>query len=285
MKCKHSSFILSVLCIICAFFYTKSYSQDLKCQVRVIETKLPQEKRQEVKDLDKKIQNYVENFNWIINEKSKETINVAIQVYLENIVFTFENQFTANMVFFASDGSYYGDKYCVFPYSQSDMLEHQSFQFVPLTGLIDYFIYMLLGHEFDKVTLYGGTPYFKKAREIANSGNYSRYNKWWDRRLNKVDNILKESHNSFREIVYNFEQSYNYFTQKENEIAIEFLLITLDSITELINNTSEEENIDQFFERNHKRLAEVANIDKDRTFLTMIKDLDTRRADFYDNYK
>ena len=282
-KTRSILFFISLFILLVTPFYI--FAQNVQSQVRVIDTKLPQEKRMEVKGLDQKIQNYINTYDWIKNSKFRNTIKVSVQISLENIVFTFENKFTAKIAIFSSDGSYYGDKYCEFPYNQTDMLDHQDFEFVPLTGLLDHFVYLMLGNEMDKYSLYGGTPYFQKAKEIANSGNYSRYNKWWDRRLKKVEDILKDSHKSFREMVFNFEQSYASYEKKENEIAIEFIALTVDFISQIKENRQEDENLQQFFEKNHKRLAEVACLETDGTFIDILIELDKDRESFYKDFK
>lgn len=261
------------------------FAQNIQSQVRVIDTKLPQEKRMEVKDLDRKLESYINTYDWIKNNKFNKIIKISVQISMENIVFTFENKFTAKIAVFSSDGSYYGDKYCEFPYNQNDMIEHQDFEFVPVTGLLDHFIYLLLGNEMDKHSLFGGTAYFQKAKEIANSGNYSRYNKWWDRRLRKVEDIIKDPHKPFREMIYNFEQSYSNYEKNENEIAIEFIALTVDFISQLKENRKEDENLQQFFEKNHKRLAEVASLETDGTFIDILTELDKDRESFYKDFK
>jgi len=273
-----------IFAIILIVIPSQVFSQQIKCQVKVIAQKISHEKRYEVEDLDSKIKDYIENYEWLSEKDFTEPLDISIQILFESIVFTFENKFTAKIAVFASDGSYYGDKHCEFPYSPNDMLTHDEFQFEPLTGLLDYFIYLLIGNEMDKKSLYGGTPYFEKALKIADAGNYSRYNKWWDRRLKYIENILKETHNPFREMVYNFEQAYKYYKQELNDVAVEFLIIALDFIPQIKGKNTETDHLKQFFERNHKRLAEVAYLQKEGTLLKTLQRIDETHKDYYKNY-
>ncbi|NOY38234.1 MAG: DUF4835 family protein [Chlorobi bacterium] len=82
-----------------------------------------------------------------------------------------------------------------------------------LTSLLAYYVYIIIGMDYDSFSLEGGTPYFEKAERIVNnaqnvpepgwkpfsgSGNKNRY--WL------IQNILDDKYSPVREFIYRYHR-------------------------------------------------------------------------------
>lgn len=81
----------------------------------------------------------------------------------------------------------------------------------PLTNLLAYYAYVLLGFDYDTFSPLGGTPYFQKARDIVNRSQNARekgwrafegnYNRYW-----LIENITNKAYGPFRELLYRYHR-------------------------------------------------------------------------------
>jgi len=81
-----------------------------------------------------------------------------------------------------------------------------------LASVLAYYVYMILGFDFDSYSMYGGTEYFKKAQNIVNSAqgkNYSGWDAFTTKKSNRywlVNQILDNSYAPIRELYYNYHR-------------------------------------------------------------------------------
>ena len=93
--------------------------------------------------------------------------------------------------------------------------EYQTIEFAEtgnkdnLTSVIAYYVYVILGFDYDAFSPSGGTEYFERARQIVNESQNasgtkngwrafeSDYNRYW-----LVDNVLNKTYAPFRELMY-----------------------------------------------------------------------------------
>jgi hypothetical protein len=59
------------------------------------------------------------------------------------------------------------DENWTFDYAQGTPLIRDPERFDPLTSLLDFYAYMLLGYDYDSFSELGGTPHFERARRIT----------------------------------------------------------------------------------------------------------------------
>jgi hypothetical protein len=99
--------------------------------------------------------------------------------------------------------------------------EFQSIEFAEtgnkdnLTSVLAYYVYIILGFDFDSYSPSGGTEFFERARQIVNESQSaagiggkngwkafeSDYNRYWI-----VDNILNKTYAPYRELMYNYHR-------------------------------------------------------------------------------
>ncbi len=81
----------------------------------------------------------------------------------------------------------------------------------PLTNLLAYYAYVLLGFDYDTYSPLGGTNYFLKARDIVNRSQNARekgwrafegnYNRFW-----LIENLTNKAYGPFRELMYRYHR-------------------------------------------------------------------------------
>lgn len=78
-----------------------------------------------------------------------------------------------------------------------------------LTQILAYYAYLMLGLDFDTFSLYGGSPYFEKAKAVVSVAQNSDYTGWQvfegpRNRAQLVENILNSSYQSLRQLMYEY---------------------------------------------------------------------------------
>ncbi|MDD3739496.1 MAG: DUF4835 family protein [Lentimicrobiaceae bacterium] len=99
-----------------------------------------------------------------------------------------------------------------FKYIEYEPIEYIENTFTSnLAGVVAYYLYIILGFDFDSFSPYGGTPYFEKARNIVNAAqNSNEAGKGWKafegikNRYWLVENLLNSSHNKIRSGLYKY---------------------------------------------------------------------------------
>ena len=81
----------------------------------------------------------------------------------------------------------------------------------PLTNLLAYYAYIILGFDYDSYSPLGGTNYFQKARDIVNHSQNARekgwrafegnYNRFW-----LIENMTNKAYGPFRELLYRYHR-------------------------------------------------------------------------------
>ncbi len=104
----------------------------------------------------------------------------------------------------------YIDQQFEFEYIEYQPLEYQENQFSSnLTSVVVYYIYLILGLDFDTFSPYGGTPYFEKAEQIVNVAQDAGYTGWSssDNDRNRywlIENYLNKSYADVRTFLYEY---------------------------------------------------------------------------------
>ncbi len=276
------SFLL--LFFILFLFNLPSFSQEFESKVKVNVKKLPEQYKRDAVNLDKQIKNYIDRTEWTDGEIPMD-INLQIDVFLESITKTFEDQYTGRFYIYSSSGSKFADIEWRFAYSQADNFTHSDFEFQSLVSLIDFHIYLILGEELDKWDELGGTPFFEKAKKLASQGTFDRhYKHWWDRRVKIAEKFTDFQHLFIRKAFFYFSLADYDYQDGEYKTAIESAHIALDNIEKVKDRADKLENIQQYFNRRHKKFSEIFSKEEDRKGLGRIIILDSSHKSFYERF-
>ncbi len=160
-------------------------AQEVDCTIQVDYRSVPTTNRDLLRDFASDLQDYVNNYKWgpdNLAEKVKCTMSIFIQTV------TGENKYQAQ-VFIGSQRRIFPtdknsavvrlfDESWEFTYVKNVPLTHDLYSFGDLTSFLDFYIYVILGYDYDTYDPMGGTPLFQKAMDVANLGRASGLKGW-----------------------------------------------------------------------------------------------------------
>ena len=171
--------------------------------------------------LQKSVYEFINNRKWTEdNFLQHEKIECSILINLTERVSSDEFKATFNIqsrrpVFKTSYNSNmlsYQDNDIQFRYVQYETLEYSENSYVSeLTSLVSFYVFMMLGLDYDSFSLNGGTTYFQKALQIVNNAQTSKYKGWkaFEDTRNRywmVNNILDQPFKPLRETIYKYHR-------------------------------------------------------------------------------
>jgi|Deesub1362B_J571_1020462.scaffolds.fasta_scaffold02830_4 hypothetical protein len=174
------------------------HAQKVRAEVTVILERLPMDKRERMMDFQDKITAYINNYDWCEPRYDSE-LPIKMQIYLQDASVSFEERYRATLIISNNSDMQFYDKRWLFNYDPQQILEHDETRFHPLTSVIDFYINIFLGGEFDKYGKFEGTPFYNKARKISHQARFSRFIFGWDERQQLIDEILAEENKAYRE--------------------------------------------------------------------------------------
>ncbi|MFN0157894.1 MAG: DUF4835 family protein [Bacteroidota bacterium] len=160
-------------------------AQRVDCTVQVNYEAVSTTHKDLLVDFEHDIRNYINNYEWGTNDPG-EKIKCTISIFIQNA--PAENKYTAQ-VFIGSQRPIFGternsavvrlfDESWEFMYFKSRPINHSEYSFNDLTSFLDFYIFLIIGYDFDTYEPRGGTPYFQKAADIANLGQTSSAKGW-----------------------------------------------------------------------------------------------------------
>jgi hypothetical protein len=173
-------------------------AQEIDATVTVNDDRLPLAARQEVVGFADEMQRYINTTRWTADEWEGEKVKVNINVVFDNVegnVYTarilFGSQRNVNKSTNLSPMMKVLDEQWEFRYVRNQPFQQEPTRYDEVTGLIDFYIYIALGLDFDSYAYGGGNPMYERAAQIAQRaqirqdlngwgthetpGSYSRY--------------------------------------------------------------------------------------------------------------
>lgn len=203
------------------FLSVLTKAQDINCKVQIITSQLATTDKSIFIEMEKSIYEFINNTKWTtdiiqINERIECNliINVKEQLGIDEFKATAQIQ-SSRPVYNTSYNSTlfnYMDEDWTFKYIINQPLEfNENDARSNLTSLIAYYVYIMVGLDYDSFSLYGGTPYFQKARQIVNNAQTQPGKGWkaFDGTRNRfilVDNLLDNNFKPLRETIYKYHR-------------------------------------------------------------------------------
>jgi len=205
------------------FLCLQAHTQELRCNVQLITTKIPGTNKQVFQTLQGAITEFMNNTAWT-NYKfgNNERIECNLLFNLTEVKGSDEYLGTLQIqarrpVFNSSYNTVifnYVDNDLDFRYVEFQPLEFSETGYLSgLTSILAYYAYIVLGINFDSFGLQSGTELFQQAEKIVNNAqnavekgwrgaeSSNRRNRYW-----LVDNILNTDFQPVREFVYKFHR-------------------------------------------------------------------------------
>ncbi len=207
--------------LILLIFSLASKAQDLNCKVQIITQQLATTDKSIFIEMEKSIFEFINNTKWTtdiiqINERIECNliINVKEQLGIDEFKATAQIQ-SSRPIFNSSYNSTllnYMDEDWTFKYIINQPLEfNENDARSNLTSLIAYYVYIIVGLDYDSYSLFGGTTYFQRARQIVNNAQTQPGKGWkaFDGTRNRfilVDNLLDNNFKPVRETFYKYHR-------------------------------------------------------------------------------
>lgn len=212
-------FILTILSAIALVGVT---AQELMCSINVQSASIQGTNKQIYENMRNSLSDFMREQRWT-NDKyqSAERIECSLNFNITEQVSS--NEFKGTLTVQLRRpvwGSAYTttminiqDKDIQFRYNEGQpiVFNESSYDQDNLVPLIAFYVYVMLGIDYDSFSLNGGTEYWKKAEQICNQAQKSAFSGWksYDGTQNRywlVNNALDDNHRTFRTQLYNYHR-------------------------------------------------------------------------------
>ncbi len=195
------------------------HAQELNADIRINTSKL-QGSQQVMKTLEEQLRTFINERKWtnvnflpneridcsfsiIVNEMSSNTYSAELQIQSSRPVYN--STYTTTLINFRD------------PDFTFEYVEYQAMEFDinniqdNLVATIAFYIYMILGIDFDSMSPFGGTPYFRNMQAIANNVQTNNWPGWEtfgsDRsRYAIADAFNTPAYESYRQMWYDYHR-------------------------------------------------------------------------------
>ncbi len=197
------------------------HAQELNIQVSISTPGLSETERQIMQTLRGDLREFINQTNWTNYQfETRERIEASIQITIEERMGG--DEYRANIqvqsrrpIFNTSYHSpifNHRDRDVQFRYREHDPLEYaDNAHLSNLTSLIAYYVYIIIGFDFDTFAPLGGTPYFEKAQQVVNQAQNapevgwksfeSQRNRYW-----LIENIMNARYRQIRQAMYTYHR-------------------------------------------------------------------------------
>ena len=298
---------IKTLLIATLWFSKLSISQIFNCEVQVIAPTLQNNPANEeiFSSLKNAMIEYINfGYNWT-NDKFEqhEQIDVSFLLTLNSKSgndFSGKLQITSQRPVFNSDYKSllmsYIDKNVTFKYIRNSPIQYFEGQHVDnLADILAYYIYMILGYDYDSFSLEGGTPYFNKADQIlsicqsasepgwkAPDGDGSN-NRFW-----LIQNALQPQFTSLRKTFYNYHISGLDQCYINRDTCIKEITSSINDLLEIHKSRPSSLNMQLFFNAKYEELIKIylpTSPSERNKIYNLVSQLDPSRIKAYNKLK
>ncbi len=218
--------IKTVIYLLFSFAVVTGITQELNCQVNVSGTpdfNTTANDKEVFQDLENNIKEFINNTRWTsdiydIDERINCNITILIQNKTGNDAYSGQIQIQSSRPVYNSSYNTtvfnHIDKDFDFSYLRNTTLIFSIDRYRDnLTSILAFYVYMILGYDYDSFSLKGGTQYFNKAQQIANNAKHLLGTGWDPNKKGArhtryyiVDNALHSLFNPLRETYYKYHR-------------------------------------------------------------------------------
>lgn len=282
------------------FLTNSAAAQELKCDIRINSSQVPGSDKTVFENLQTALYEFINNTRWTnINFKTNEKIECSIGITIKER--TTSNGFAGELNMALRRPCYkatyttpmlnYLDPKFSFEYIDGQPLDFSlNTHMSDLTSTIAFYVYMILGIDFDSFSLNGGTPYYEAAQQVVNNAQSSSQVGWkaFDGNRNRywmVENMTNNSYAPLHQFLYEYHRlGLDMMSEKPDEGRANILqsLGYLQAVhasyptcffLQLIVETKRDEIINVFSQGDQKEKTQAVNI---------MKEIDPSQSSAYD---
>ncbi len=255
------------------FFLPKpTAAQEFNCAVSLNYSTLTGSDFGFLEDLELRMEEYVNDRSWTEDTfREDERIDCTMDVIvLEAVSLT---SFNARLVVATRRPIYntmqhstvvqFSDESWQFRYAQGQPLVFNLEQYDPLTSVIDFYTYMMLGYDYDTFSELGGTSHFETARRIAERAQSASGQGWLELgstdpgRGNLITQVLDPRMRPLRKAYFDYHFAGLDRFLIDPDVARNAILQVLSDLDVLYEDVSRQHALDLFFLAKYTELAAV----------------------------
>ena len=280
------------------------FGQDVEAKISIIHPKVQISNTQIFKSLESSISQFINQRLWCADkltsvEHIKMTFLIDITGYELN-----SNDFTGTIQIQATR-PVYGSTYSTVIFNQLDLdfnFQYQEFQAMEfqqnanvynLTGILAFYVNVVLGLNYDTYSLEAGTPYYQKAREILNasqsiSGWRSNDGQSLKNRYYLIDNLTNDRYSPVRKSLYNYHMLGLDVMHKDVNKGRDEVFKALENFQELTKIYPNSMLVKVFFNAKYREIIEIfkgAPTAEQTKAIELLSKIDPANKSFYDQIK
>ena len=197
------------------------FGQELNCRIQVISQQIQSSNKRIFESMQKDLYEFINNRKWTDNVFSNdERIECTILINLTDQLSADEYKGTMQIqsnrpVFNTNFNSVllnYKDNDIQFRYVEFQPMEFNENSSVSnLTSLLAYYVYVIIGLDYDSFSPSGGTPYFQKAEKIVTNSQNATEKGWksFEGQKNRywlIENIMNSKYGPVRDFYYRYHR-------------------------------------------------------------------------------
>ncbi|MDX9758356.1 MAG: DUF4835 family protein [Bacteroidota bacterium] len=227
-------------------------AQEIELTTEVTMDILTPSQKDYLADFEQKLKTYVNDHRWCDVEFYGDRIPVRMSInFLSG---TDAGEFSAQLVVDAQRRTWKDgrptqltsltfrvmDAKWSFSYIKGTPFVHDEYQYNEITSLIDFYMYVVLGMDFDSYEPLMGTPYYSRALTIAQRSQTSRQAQEWQgqsnqySRMNLVSELLNAQYEKFREAMYWYFYEGIDFIETDKEMAQKAIAKSIELVGDIL---------------------------------------------------
>ena len=265
---------IACLPLVTAFLFAAgapaAQAQELNCTVRVDYSKLEGgTDYNHLNEFQQRVDEYLNDTRWTDHEyREFERIECQVQINFEEALSL--TSFRAGIVVAARRPVYgtpqtttvvqFNDTDWQFSYSQGTPLSPDRERYDPITSVLNYYVHLILGYDYDTFSELGGTPYFEEARRIAERARAQNAPGWSEigstrGRIDLVTQLLNPTFRPLRQAYFNYHFGALDRFAREPDVARETVYAQLEALLQLYEQQGRTFAIDLFFNAKYSELS------------------------------
>ena len=285
----------TVITLFCLLLPLPAIGQQIDVTVLVNYEGIPTTNKDLLRDFASDVKTYISNYNWGPGSPS-DKVKCTLNIFIQSVVG--DNKYSAQ-VFIGSQREIYKsaqstavvrlfDNLWQFTYLKTKPLNHTMNTYDDLTSFLDFYMYLVMGYDYDTYEKLSGTPLFQKAADVASQGR-STGDQGWQPATSGYSRIqlIGELMNSIYQPVR--EASWYYHFAGLDSLAINRdrgwtnILTGIQKIAEARKNADPRNVvIKSFFEAKAKELAEVFVDYPDPSVYSLFESVDPNHQQAYE---
>lgn len=281
--------------MICAVFCSAATALgQIDAQVTADLNQIPGSARDLLVNFAADVQRYINSNTWTVEDIGNEKIAVSITISLTATATA--NMYDATFVLGSTRPIYKSEKKTAmlrilddsweFTYLKNQPLLRDETRFDPLTSFINFYVYLVLGYDFDSYRPpLSGTPFFQKAITVCGQASGQ---KGWDRssstysKYSFVEELLNAKYEPIRQgmFIYNF-RGIDYLEVKP-DTAHKNIITFIQDVANFKRSVDPNSLIVKaFFDANYQELAEIFRDYQDKSILQLLSSADPSHRSTY----